>query len=190
MRDNAKAKILRATERLLAKRGFAGVSLRDIARAAKVSQPLIHHHFENKQLLFKAVQARIVEKFQHVAPPNDTPPEDLVSSLFTRLYELFRKDPTLVRILAWCHLEDDLAPWPGEESFIRDVVKHLSKAQTQGLAPASVHGASLLVLAQALAMTWWQFRDFYARFYDGQTRSTPKHDAKFFKDALALLRTQ
>src|SRR5260370_21733269 len=50
-----KARILAAAERLFADNGFDGVSLRAIAREAKVQIALIHYHFESKEGLYRAV---------------------------------------------------------------------------------------------------------------------------------------
>lgn len=52
------AKILDAAESLFSLRGFYGVSLRDIAGAAKVQVALTHYHFGSKEALFRAVVDR------------------------------------------------------------------------------------------------------------------------------------
>ena len=119
-----------------------------------------------------------------------TPPEDLVGSLFTHFYQVFQQDPTVMQTLTWYHLEDNLASWPGVESFVRELLEYLDSGRTQRQATTPIHTVSLLIFSHALAVFWWQFRDFYARFYDGQTRSTSQHDSQFFKDALILLRAQ
>jgi len=43
--------VFQAAERIFAKQGFAGTSMRNISRASGVSQPLIHHHFKTKRAL-------------------------------------------------------------------------------------------------------------------------------------------
>ena len=45
---------------LFAERGFAGVSIRDIAKAAGVSSSLVVHHFGSKAGLQAAIEARVV----------------------------------------------------------------------------------------------------------------------------------
>lgn len=54
-------RILDAAERLLAAKGFAGTSLREITAAARVNVAAIHYHFGSKEELLRAVLARIVE---------------------------------------------------------------------------------------------------------------------------------
>jgi len=55
---NGKERILDAAERLFAQRGFYGVSLRDITRAAGVDVALVGYHFGGKRELFAAVFER------------------------------------------------------------------------------------------------------------------------------------
>ncbi len=52
---DTKEVILDVAEELFARRGFHGVSLRDIAQRAKVNSALIHYYFETKQRLFESV---------------------------------------------------------------------------------------------------------------------------------------
>lgn len=54
-------KILDAAERLFARRGFHGVSIRDITSAAGVDVALANYHFGNKRGLFDAVFLRRAE---------------------------------------------------------------------------------------------------------------------------------
>lgn len=60
-RTNKRDKILNAAERLFAKRGFHGVSVREIARAARVDVALVSYHVGKKQELFDAVLLRRAE---------------------------------------------------------------------------------------------------------------------------------
>lgn len=53
-----KERILDAAEKLFAQRGFHGVSIRDITRAAGVDVALANYHFGPKQALFDAVITR------------------------------------------------------------------------------------------------------------------------------------
>jgi len=58
MSKSRKDKILDVAEELLARRGFYGVSLRDIASDAEVDVALINYHFGKKTELFDAVVMR------------------------------------------------------------------------------------------------------------------------------------
>ncbi|HMK85197.1 MAG TPA: TetR family transcriptional regulator [Steroidobacteraceae bacterium] len=56
-----KDRILDAAERLFARHGFYGVSIRDITRAADVDVALVNYHFGSKRELFAAVFQRRAE---------------------------------------------------------------------------------------------------------------------------------
>lgn len=52
-------RILEAAAQLFANRGFAEVSLDDVARAAEVTRGAVYHHYRNKAGLFEAVAERL-----------------------------------------------------------------------------------------------------------------------------------
>jgi AcrR family transcriptional regulator len=56
--DQTKEKILTAAEKLFAKNGFDGVSMRDVGRAAEVPFALITYHFQTKLGLYQALFRR------------------------------------------------------------------------------------------------------------------------------------
>lgn len=60
-RSNKRDIILNAAERLFAKKGFHGVSVREIARAARVDVALVSYHVGKKAELFEAVLLRRAE---------------------------------------------------------------------------------------------------------------------------------
>jgi AcrR family transcriptional regulator len=57
----AKDRLLNAAERLFAKRGYHGVSIRDITDAAKVDVALVNYHFGTKRALLTSVFERRAE---------------------------------------------------------------------------------------------------------------------------------
>lgn len=78
-----KLRILDASEQLFAEHGYEGVSLRDIARIARVEVALVSYHFGPKQELFQHVierrgeahAARVLDALEHEvqASPTGTP---------------------------------------------------------------------------------------------------------------------
>jgi AcrR family transcriptional regulator len=74
-----KAEITLAARGAFAKKGFHGASIRDIAKAAKVSEALIYKHFPSKEVLYKEIyfyidtQVRTLgEYFKHEEPSTTT----------------------------------------------------------------------------------------------------------------------
>lgn len=59
--QDTKEAILAAAERLIAERGFAGTSLRNVTAAAGVNLAAVHYHFGTKEALLQAVFARRIE---------------------------------------------------------------------------------------------------------------------------------
>lgn len=54
--------IIYATERLLQTHGLARLTMREIAREAKVAEGLIYHHFKDKaELIFEVIETRVRE---------------------------------------------------------------------------------------------------------------------------------
>jgi AcrR family transcriptional regulator len=57
-REESRERILDAAEELLARRGYDGVTMREIATASGADTSLLHYYFDNKAGLFDAVIAR------------------------------------------------------------------------------------------------------------------------------------
>jgi AcrR family transcriptional regulator len=93
-----KERILDAAERLFARHGFYGVSVRDITEAAEVDVALVNYHFGSKRELFAAVfqrRAEILnperlarlEEIRRAALPGVPTLEDIVNSFTYPLLE-------------------------------------------------------------------------------------------------------
>ena len=65
-REEARERILDAAEELFAKRGYYGVTLREVAAQASSDTALIHYYFASKAGLFDAVIARRAEEVNRV----------------------------------------------------------------------------------------------------------------------------
>lgn len=60
---DARDRIIAAALEVFSDLGFAGASMRTIAEKADVSAALIHHHFKDKETLWKIVEDRITAEF-------------------------------------------------------------------------------------------------------------------------------
>src|SRR5688572_16523956 len=60
--EQRRKEITSALVRVMAKRGYAGASVTDIARAARLTPGLVHYHFENKQEILLAALADLVAR--------------------------------------------------------------------------------------------------------------------------------
>lgn len=113
--------IMQATLHLFAERGFHGTSMRDIARAADITEGLIYHYFASKRDLFRA----IIEEHSFL-PLLRTLPElaaqldlrGLLLVLARGFYDVLRNNTDLVRILL-----QEVQVFPEEkEAFFTDAV--------------------------------------------------------------------
>lgn len=94
--------ILRAAETEFEKYGFNGARMQRIADTAGVPKANIHYYFSNKQALYDAVLARVVELWnQALAPINVSDDPAAVLENYVRMkVEFTRLYPTSTRIFA------------------------------------------------------------------------------------------
>lgn len=104
--DKTRIKILKAACKLFAEKGFSGTSTQAIAKAAKVNETLIFHHFGSKSELWKKVKNHVVESIS--LTPVDPKPKSLrlfLEMIFNQHLDAFAQRPELVRILQWQYME-------------------------------------------------------------------------------------
>jgi AcrR family transcriptional regulator len=95
--DERRRQLLDAGAALFAEHAYEEISMRDIAKAAGVSKPLLYHYFPSKIDLFKAAVAEKAAELQRVIEP---------SGQGTPFEQLSR---TLDAYLAW--IESNLLTW-------------------------------------------------------------------------------
>lgn len=62
--EASREKIMNAAQRLFARRGFEGISIRDIAKAVGMTTASLYYHFPSKEEIFVAVHGRSLENVQ------------------------------------------------------------------------------------------------------------------------------
>ena len=98
--------ILDAAERRFAERGFAGVSVREIATDAGLkNQASLYHHFKNKKALYEAVLARGVEPIIDMVASSQTP-GDAADPVLDRMVDYLAARPHLPRLIQRAGLDD------------------------------------------------------------------------------------
>jgi TetR/AcrR family fatty acid metabolism transcriptional regulator len=113
--------ILKASLHLFAERGFHGTSMRDIARAADITEGLIYHYFASKRDLFRA----IIEEYSFLPLLRTLP--DLAQQLDLRgllivlargFFDVLHQNRELTRLLL-----SEVQVFPEEkEAFFADAV--------------------------------------------------------------------
>ncbi|HEX2051414.1 MAG TPA: TetR/AcrR family transcriptional regulator [Actinomycetota bacterium] len=120
-RRDRREDILKASLHLFAEKGFHGTSMRDIARAADITEGLIYHYFASKRDLFRA----IIDEYSFLPLLRTLP--DLAQQLDTRglltvlargFFDVLRQNTELARLLL-----QEVQVFPEEkEAFFADAV--------------------------------------------------------------------
>ncbi len=120
-RRDRREDILKASLNLFASKGFHGTSMRDIARAANLTEGLIYHYFASKRDLFRA----IIDEYSFL-PLLRTLPElaeqldlrGLLTVLARGFFDVLRQNTQLTRLLL-----QEIQVFPEEkEAFFADAV--------------------------------------------------------------------
>jgi len=132
-----------------AERGYAGTTTAAIARAAKVTQPLVHHHFKSKDGLWRAAMDQVFGDVPEVVPddPALTPAQILFDAV-ERFVLLAARRPAMTRIIA----REGTSPSPRltylVDRYLRApftrIIGVLRDGQGAGLIPASLRPELLL----------------------------------------------
>ena len=112
--DERRRQLLEAGAALFAEHAYEEISMRDIARAAGVSKPLLYHYFPSKIDLFKAAVAEKAAELQRVIEPTGegTPFEQLSRTLDAYLAWIE------ANALAWSKLVQSAAALPEARELV------------------------------------------------------------------------
>ncbi len=172
--ERTRRAVFDAAEALFAERGFAGTSMRDISRESGISQPLIHHHFGGKEDLYIAVRRRVSERyaarFPDVALKTDRPVD--VRAELERFFAFLSDNGSLLRLLAWAHLEGNNPMWPSEMPPMNALIARIELAQESGLVRRDIDPANLSIMMVGLIAHWLdnrlRYTGLFPRGYDDQ----------------------
>ncbi|MBI9075953.1 MAG: TetR/AcrR family transcriptional regulator [Desulfatibacillum sp.] len=127
-REEVMASILEAASELFAKKGVAGVSVRDIATRAGVNHGLIHRHFGSKEALRRQTQEKLSADL--IAEMGKT---NTFEETMTMAWAAMQKHDAFWRVLARTLLD---GKWQGEIQsvfpFIELAIEMVATEQEQG----------------------------------------------------------
>ena len=149
--EKARASILAAALDNFVAKGFAGATMMEIAQAAGVNSALLYHHFDNKNNLWKAVKAYLLEQL-HITCLQNLPAHDLrafVSALVDNRITLYQ-NATARRLLQWQQLEDNSELYGTSVTSPGDALKYISYLQQQNLLRADWSAEMILVILNGL----------------------------------------
>jgi len=120
--DAVRSQLLAAARELFADRDFKAVSVRDIARAARVNPAMVHYHFDDKQGLYRAMLEEtlgpMLRRLQALAEePDATRGEVPLREVLAGIMTTLAREPWVARLL----VREVLAEaGPFRETFIRE----------------------------------------------------------------------
>ncbi len=122
-------KILDAAQDLFARRGYAGIGMREVAEVAGLGKSSLFHHFRSKAELYAAVVGRILDLFDRrltVALAAGGDPLLRFDRWIDALVDTFAQHPTSARLLLRSLFEDDeLTGASEEEQHVDRTLKRL-----------------------------------------------------------------
>jgi len=121
---SSRDKICDVAEALFARRGFAGVGLREVAEAAGLGKSSLFHHFRSKAQLYCEVLDRVLRRLgERLAPMGRAPlpVEERLERWIGGLLDGLAEQPTTSRLLLRALFE--------EEDFLQEPPPELARAE-------------------------------------------------------------
>jgi TetR/AcrR family transcriptional regulator len=186
--EETRRDILDAAEELFAERGFAAASMREIARRAKTSQALLHHHFGTKANLYDAVKQRFTDRFnvERPTPRAAAPSPADIAGIARGYFQFLSSNPNLSRLGAWARLEGDEQAWGASDAIWERAGEWVRRAKRAGLIRPELDDRLVLVVGGALVQYWLDNRGFLCRAL-GLDPDEPGLDDRYLAQALGIL---
>ena len=152
--------LLEAAEDIFLRKGFGNTSLSEIARRAGITKSLIHHYFGSKEGLWREVKPR---RFMHYADrqmemlQTGRPDVKLMKDSMAFYFDFLRRNPQIVRILAWMFLEQDQKECLDlDRELIAHGVEKTRESQKLGLLRDDIDPRFIVFVFIGLCQNWFQ----------------------------------
>ena len=158
-----RARILQAAFGLFVEKGFAAVSLREIAEGSGVTKSLIHHHFGGKQGLWEAAKDAAFAQYYQAQRDElleaERPSAELLVNSVIRYFQFLRDNPGVVRLFAWTHLEGDTSCAHLDGQLVALGAERVRQAQAAGLMRKDVNPTHVVTLFVGMCTQWFEARE-------------------------------
>jgi len=166
--DLTRERILQAAYKLFVSKGFAAVSMRDLARESGVTKSLIHHHFGSKEALWELVKEQAIAAYAEgqVAQLQaaEAPDAELLRDSISRYFHFLQQNPEVVRLFAWTHLDADQSCGQLDAELVRLGAERVRQAQARGLLRADVNPTHVVTMFVNGCTHWFQARAHHAQW--------------------------
>jgi len=156
---SSRDKILEVAEALYARRGFAGVGMREVAEAAGLGKSSLFHHFRSKVQLYLAVLERVLGRLDDRlgdALSQAGGPAEKLDRWMDAAIDIFAEQPSTARILLRALFEDDAfdtGDWLEGQAVDRrlaSVLESVSRLLADGMKSGAFRKASVPHVVQTL----------------------------------------
>jgi TetR/AcrR family transcriptional regulator len=156
---SSREKILEVAEALYARRGYAGVGMREVAEAAGLGKSSLFHHFRSKVQLYLAVLERVLGRLDDRLGDvlsQDLPPADKLDRWMDVVIDTFAEQPASARILLRALFEEDefdTGDWPEGQAVdarLSAVLEGVSRLLNEGMRDGAFRRASTPHVVQTL----------------------------------------
>lgn len=156
--EATRASILGAAEREFVENGFAGTSMSDIARGARVTKSLIHHHFGSKEELWNEVKRGRLSHYadmQRSLLKEGATGEVAFRKSFEVLFKFLRDNPEFVRLNSWMNLEDPKLSVSLHPDLVSTAVEQVTEEQRAGRLRSDIDARSMIAAFVSLCTYWF-----------------------------------
>lgn len=163
-----RARILEAAFDLFVQKGFAAVSMREIAARSDVTKSLIHHHFGGKEELWDAAKELAFSQYFHGQREElvsaEKPGPELLMNGVIRYFHFLRDNPKVVRLFAWTHLEGDTSCSHLDGELVGLGAERVRQAQEAGLLRADINPTHAVTMFISLCTQWFEAREHHSQW--------------------------
>ena len=165
-REQTTVAILDAAEKLFAERGFAAVSVRDIAAEAGVSHALVHRYLGSKAQVYRTMLLRRETVIRDAAPDED----DLIEATKLMLREAVLHQRRYVRMLASSALgglsfERTVGRFAATERLV-EIAEKVVAGEGEARSPAAPDSRFIIASIVAMLLGWSAGREWILKAVD------------------------
>jgi AcrR family transcriptional regulator len=173
---------------LFSRKGFNGTTTKEIAECAGVSQAIIFRHFPSKEALYFAIiklkvrqsADRIQAELAEAARRKDD--SAFFSAVAFGLLEMYRRDPSLIRLLLFSTLEGHALSDIFFQTTFRHVRDYVRKYIKQRLEDGAFHNVDPIASARAFTGMVAHHAQICALWHNDDVKISNQEIAKCFVD--------
>lgn len=137
-RAKTREKILKVATKLFARKGFDGARVDEIAKKAGVNKALIYYYFKSKEEILEEIMKVFLEeslrrKQKMLERPEQMDKEELIQSSSERIFDLYKGNEDVLRIIITEELKSEKKQWPLFQLLDMGLADGLKMAQDVGL---------------------------------------------------------